>query len=336
VDTPETRYAKSDGIDIAYQSFGTGEVTMVAVPPAVANIDLIWEDAAGSRYLRRLSSFCHFIHFDKRGMGMSERSIGTPTLEQRVDDLRAVMDAEGVERAVIGGLSEGGLMAAYFASTYPERTIGLILNDTFPRLTRTTDYDIGLDESVFEQFVDQWADGWGTPDSMTVGVFCPSKVGDANYFLWNNRFERHTVSPGGLRAMMRLNGELDIRAVLPTISVPTLVIHRTGDLAVPVEHGRYLADQIPDARYVELPGLDHLPWFCAAPSTDRSDGPSKRCAREDPVPCGLLPVCVRCKCAGQTTLGGDASGSQPGGGFPWVTTRGTTAGRLSSPATRRL
>jgi pimeloyl-ACP methyl ester carboxylesterase len=125
VDPPATRYAKSAGLDIAYQIFGTGDVTIVAVPPIVSNIELIWEDAAAARYLRRLSSFSRFIHFDKRGTGMSERSIGNPTLEQRVDDLRAVMDAEGVERAVIGGLSEGGLMAAYFAATHPDRTIGL-------------------------------------------------------------------------------------------------------------------------------------------------------------------------------------------------------------------
>lgn len=258
---PETRYAKSDGIDIAYQSFGTGDVPVVAVPPIVSNIDLVWEDSAAARYLRRLGSFSRFIHFDKRGTGMSERSIGNPLLEERIDDLRAVMDAEGVERAVIAGLSEGGLMAAYFAATYPERTIGLILNDTFARLTRTDGYPIGPTESEFEELLDLWTEGWGTPDSLTVGMFCPSKLGDDDYQRWNSRYERHTVTRSGLRAMMRLNGKLDIRAVLPTISVPTLVIHRTGDLAVPVEHGRYLADHIPNARYVELPGSDHLPWL---------------------------------------------------------------------------
>ena len=261
MDPPATRYAKSAGLDIAYQIFGAGDVTMVAVPPIVSNIELIWEDAAAARYLRRLGSFCRFIHFDKRGTGMSERSIGNPTLEQRVDDLRAVMDAAGVERAVIGGLSEGGLMAAYFAATHPDRTIGLILNGTFARLTSTDGYEIGGVEPFFAQLIDAWAEAWGTPDTLTIGLFCPSKVGDLDYLRWANRFERTTVTPGGLRAMMYLNLDLDIRAVLPTITVPTLVIHRTGDIAVPVEHGRYLAEHIPDARYVELPGLDHLPWF---------------------------------------------------------------------------
>jgi class 3 adenylate cyclase len=260
VDVPETRYARSDGIDIAYQSFGTGDVTLVAVPPIVSNIELIWEDAPAARYLQRLSSFVRLIHFDKRGTGMSERSIGNPTLEERIDDLRAVMDAEGVERAYIGGLSEGGIMAAYFAATHPDRAIGLILNDTFARLTRTDGYEIGPIDEVFDETMEAWAAAWGTPDTLTLGMFAPSRVGDADYLRWLNRFERTTVTPGGLRAMMQLNRELDIRAVLPIISVPTLVIHRVGDLAVPVEHGRYLAEHIPNARYVELPGIDHLPW----------------------------------------------------------------------------
>jgi pimeloyl-ACP methyl ester carboxylesterase len=261
VDVPETKYAKSDGIDIAYQSFGTGDVTMVGVPPIVSNIELVWEDTASARYLRRLGSFARWIHFDKRGTGMSDRSIGNPTLEQRVDDLRAVMDAEGVERAVIGGLSEGGPMAAYFAATQPDRVIGLILNGTFARLTRTDGYDIGAGDESFDLVIDAWAAAWGTPETLTVGIFCPSKMGDVDYLRWLNRFERTTVTPNGLRAMMYLNKELDIRAVLPSINVPTLVIHRTGDIAIPVEHGRYLAENIPNARYVELPGIDHLPWF---------------------------------------------------------------------------
>src|SRR5689334_12661852 len=119
MDVPETRYARSDGIDIAYQAFGDGDIPFVAVPPIVSNIEVIWEDPAAARFLRKFGTFARFIHFDKRGCGMSERSIGNPTLEQRIDDLRAVMDAEGVERAVIGGVSEGGLMAAYFAATHP-------------------------------------------------------------------------------------------------------------------------------------------------------------------------------------------------------------------------
>jgi class 3 adenylate cyclase len=261
VNVPETRYAKSDGLDIAYQSFGAGEHTLVAVPPIVSNIELVWEDAGWARFLRRLGTFCRVIQFDKRGTGMSERSIGNPTLEQRVDDLRAVMDAEGVDAAYIGGLSEGGLMAACFAATYPERTTGLLLEDTFARLTRTDDYPHGPTDDVFCQTMDAWEAGWGTPDTLTVGLFTPSKVGDTEFLRWLNRFERLTVSPGGLRAMMALNQQLDIRHVLPAITVPTIVLHRTGDLAVPVGHGRYLAEHIPNAKYIELPGMDHLPWI---------------------------------------------------------------------------
>jgi len=261
MDAPETRYAKSGDIDIAYQVWGEGDATMVGVPPIVTNIELVWEDPSWNRFLARLGSFARVVHFDKRGTGMSERTIGNPTLEERVDDLRAVMDAEGIEHAYIGGLSEGGLMSAYFAAAFPERTDGLMLLETFARLTRTDDYAIGPTDAIFDEAMDRWAASWGKPDTITISVFTPSKAGDPEFLRWMNRFERLTVSPGGLRAMMALNQELDIRALLPTITVPTIVIHRTGDLAVPVEHGRYLAAHIPNAKLVELPSMDHLPWF---------------------------------------------------------------------------
>jgi len=261
MDVPETRFAKSDGLDIAYQVWGEGDATMVGVPPIVTNIELVWEEPSWNRFLSRLGSFARVVHFDKRGTGMSERTIGNPTLEQRVDDLRAVMDAEGIEHAYIGGLSEGGLLSAYFAAAYPERTDGLLLLDTFARLTRTDDYDIGPTDEFFDQAMDQWAATWGKPETITIAIFTPSKAGDDEFLRWMTRFERLTVSPGGLRAMMALNKELDIRSLLPTINVPTLVVHRTGDLAIPVEHGRYLADHVPGAKLVELPGFDHLPWF---------------------------------------------------------------------------
>ena len=261
MDVPETRYAKSNGLDIAYQMFGEGEQVVIGLPPIVSNIELAWEEPSWARFLRRLGSFSRFIHFDKRGTGMSERSIGNPTLEQRIDDLRAVMDAAEVEHAYIGGLSEGGLMCAYFAATYPERTDGLVLLDSFARLTRTDGYDAGPTDDVFETTMDAWAAGWGTADTMTIGLFAPSKAGDAEFLRWLNRFERLTVSPGGLRAMMALNQELDVRSVLPTITAPTRVLHRTGDRAINIAHGRYLADHIPNATFVELPGIDHLPWF---------------------------------------------------------------------------
>ena len=260
MDVPETRYAKSDGIDIAYQHFGEG-VPFVAVPPIVSNVELVWEDPSAARFLRRLGSFCHVVHFDKRGTGMSERSIGNPTLEQRIDDLRAVMDAVGMEQAYIGGISEGGLMAAYFAATHPERTLGLTLYGTFPKLPAADDYPIGLPAEFFDELMVNWSNTWGTPESVTVDLFAASKVDDADYRRWMNRYERNTVTPSGLLAMMRLNLDLDIRGVLPSINVPTLVLHRSGDLAVSVEYGRYLAERIPNARYVEFPGTDHLPYI---------------------------------------------------------------------------
>jgi class 3 adenylate cyclase len=211
--------------------------------------------------MRRLASFSRVIHFDKRGCGGSERNVGVPTLEERIDDLRAVMDAERVERAAIGGLSEGGPMCILFAATYPERVSHLVLGATAPTFRGSDEYPHVPYPDVLRKVVDQWAERWGTPRTLTVPMMAPSMIGDDRYVRLVNRVERGSVSPNGFRAMMALNMELDVRPVVPSLQVPTLIVHRKGDLAVPVANGRWLAEHIPHARYVELEGNDHLPWI---------------------------------------------------------------------------
>jgi len=260
LDRPETKYAQSGDIAIAYQAFGDGPVAFVGVPPIISCVELTWEDAEMARFLRRLGSFTRFVHFDKRGFGGSDRTVGAPTLEERVDDLRAVMDAEGIERAALGGISEGGPMVMMFAALHPERVSHLILCSTTASFRGGDDYPHYPPPEMVEAFVEEWTAKWGTPETLTVPVFTPSKVGDEQFLRWANRYERASTTPGGLRAMMRLNLEIDIRPILPLIRVPTLVLHRRGDRVIPVVNGRWLAEQIGGARYVELEGDDHIPW----------------------------------------------------------------------------
>lgn len=258
---PETRYARNGDVHLAYQEFGEGPVTLVGLPPIVSNIEVIWEHPDSARFLRRLGQFSRFVHYDKRGQGLSDRDTGIPTIDERIDDLAAVMDAAGVERAALAGISEGGSTAALFAATYPERVSHLILCATFARLPWAPDYEFGFPPDVGPMISRAWAEHWGTPETATLRMACPSKADEPGFVRWLNRFERQTTTPGGLLAALRWIGEFDIRPVLETIQAPTLVIHRTDDTMVPVAHGRYLADHIPGARYVELDGTDHLPWF---------------------------------------------------------------------------
>ena len=246
---------------IAYQVFGSGPVTFVGVPPVISAIEQHWEEPRSLRFLRRLGSFARVIHFDKRGSGSSERNVGTPTLEERIDDLRAVMDAERVERAAIGGLSEGGPMCIMFAAMYPERVSHLVLGASTPTFRGSDEYPHMPYPIVMRKIVDRWAELWGTPDTLTIPMMAPSMLGDERYVRYVNRVERASVSPNGLRAIMALNMELDVRPLVQSLQVPTLVVHRQGDVAVPVANGRWLAANIPNARYVELEGDDHLPWI---------------------------------------------------------------------------
>ena len=257
---PETKYARSGDVHVAYQVWGEGPLTFVSVNPVISAIELSWEEPHFERFLRRLGSFCRVIHFDKRGCGGSDRVVGAPTLEDRVDDLRAVMDAEGVEMAAIGGTSEGGAMAIMFAALYPERVSHLVLCNTAATLRGSADYPHFPAPDVVYPIVEAWAEGWGTPQTLTLTLFAPSMVGDERFLRWLNRYERAASSPAGIKAMMRLNVEIDTRPVVSAIRVPTLVLHRRDDPVVSIDNGRWLAADIDGARFVELDGSDHFHW----------------------------------------------------------------------------
>jgi class 3 adenylate cyclase len=225
----------------------------------VSHLDCAWEHPRFAEFGRRLASFSRTIVFDKRGSGLSDRIPGVATLEERMDDVRAVLDALGSERAAVLGVSEGGPMSVLFAATYPERTSALVLYGTMAKFTASADYPWGFPVDSFEQLVGTLIGSWGRPDSPVIPLLAPTLAGDEHFREFWARFERAAASPGAFAALMRMNAEIDVRHVLPTIRVPALVLHRTGDSAVSVDQGRYIAERIPGAKYVELPGTDHLP-----------------------------------------------------------------------------
>lgn len=257
---PEVRYAKSGDVHIAYQQVSeSGAVDLVAIPPLVSNMELVWEEPRLARYLRGLASFSRYVHFDKRGTGMSDRAIGHATLEERMEDTRAVMDTVGLDRAAVMGFSQGGPMAIVFAATYPERTSALVLFGTFARILNAPDFDLGWPREMVDGFLERYVTSWGTPETLTLPFYAPSMLGDAQYLRWLNRYERQSATPNDVRAMFEMDLEIDVREVLHTIRVPSLVIHRSGDRVCRVEQARWIAQQIPGAEYIELPGEDHFP-----------------------------------------------------------------------------
>lgn len=266
---PDTRYAKSGDVHIAYQVVGNGTVDLVFLPGWITHVELAWEEPAQARFRRRLAAFTRLIVFDKRGIGLSDRvpPEKLPILEERMDDVRAVMDAVGSERAALFGVSEGGPISALFAATYPERTAALILYGSFARagahLMTADELEARL--AAIER---DW------PHSIDPAVPAPSAVDD-DYRQWWYRFMKYSASPGAAAALLRMNSQIDIRYVLPAIRVPTLVMYRRDarfghgaaawrqqgeDVLLPAQEGRYIAEHIPQAKLVELPGIDHLPW----------------------------------------------------------------------------
>jgi pimeloyl-ACP methyl ester carboxylesterase len=258
--TPETRYAKSGEVSIAYQVVGDGALDLVFVMGWVSNIDEFWTEPAFARFLRRLASFARLIVFDKRGTGLSDRvhEAQLPTLEERMDDVRAVMDAVGSPRAALLGVSEGGPMCALFAATYPERTAALVMVGSYPRRLVAPDYPWGRTPEAHEQALAAVERDWGGP--VLLDARAPSLAHDPAFRRWWTTFLTRSASPSAAVALTKMNAEIDVRAVLPTIRVPTLLVHRTGDRTLPVEASRYMASRIPGAKLVELPGDDHLPW----------------------------------------------------------------------------
>lgn len=257
---PETKYAQSGDVNIAYQTLGNAPLDLVFVMGWVSHLEYFWKEPRFARFLRRLASFSRLILFDKRGTGLSDRVPlnELPTLEQRMDDVRAVMDAVGSERAALFGVSEGGPMSALFAATYPEKTSALVMIGTYAKRVRDDDYPWAPTVEEREHFFEEMREHWGGP----VGIEerAPSAATDPHFRDWWAEYLRMGASPGAALALTKMNAEIDVRQVLPTVRVPTLVIHREGDLCLKVEEGRYVAAAIPGARYVELPGEDHLPF----------------------------------------------------------------------------
>jgi len=255
---PETRYAKSGTLNIAYQTFGEGDGYLVVIPGWASHVEYMWSMPDIPEFLNRLGSFSKVIILDRRGTGLSDPVLNMPTLEERMDDVRAVMDAAGASRASLFGISEGGPMAMVFAATFPERVDHLILFGTFAKLTETEGYTAGIIEADAKKFVSGVARHWGNGKSAR--IFLPSQAHDEAFLERWGRIERNSMGPGAALRLMELNTITDVRDVLPTIGVSTLVLHRTGDLATPLPLGRYLADNIKGAKMVELPGQDHMAW----------------------------------------------------------------------------
>jgi pimeloyl-ACP methyl ester carboxylesterase len=252
-ETPIVRYARSGDLTIAYQVLGDGPSDLVWVPGLIGHLELEWEEPRMARLFRRLAAFSRFIRFDKRGAGLSERVIGAPTLEERMEDVRIVMDAVGSERAALLGVSEGGPMSIMFAATYPERTLALILYGTFAKWLAEAGY-AGFDS--IEPLMDALTTKWGTGASLE--FFARKWASNERARAQMARVERGAASPRSVRAMLEVIGATDVRTILPTISVPTLVVARTDDFLEVHGFGRYLAAHIPGAQYFEQPG-EHLP-----------------------------------------------------------------------------
>ena len=257
-ETPETRYAKSGEYHIAYQVVGSGPIDLVFIPGFISNVEHGWEYPPLAHFYRRLASFSRLIIFDKRGTGLSDPVPlqQLPTLEERMDDVRAVMDAAGSKRAALVGVSEGGPMSLLFAATYPERTVAMVLIATFARVAWAPDYPLGTQPEPWHALLARMEEGWGK--GVLLSSFANSLAGDAAARQWWGRFQRQAASPGAAVAVMRMVYELDTRSILPAVRVPTLVLHRSGDRLVPAGLARYLAANIPGAEYVELPGSDHF------------------------------------------------------------------------------
>jgi class 3 adenylate cyclase len=258
VNGPETRYAKSGDVNIAYQVVGDGPLDLVLVPGFVSHLENDWEEPRSAHFLERLASFSRLIRFDKRGTGLSDRPPGLPDLETRMDDVRVVMDAVGSKQAALFGYSEGGPMCILFSATYPQRNSALILYGTYAmRRDPHADYPWAPTWKQRQAYAEEVEQTWG--DEADLGTMAPNA--DEAMIRWWRARARASASPGAARDLVLMNSQIDVRPVLPTIRAPTLVVHRTGDRDSRVEEGRYIADHIPGARFVELSGEDHVPWI---------------------------------------------------------------------------
>jgi pimeloyl-ACP methyl ester carboxylesterase len=257
---PDVAYARSGDVNIAYEVVGEGPQDLVLVSGFVSHLQLDWEEPRVACFLERLASFSRLIRFDKRGTGLSDRPGGLPDLETRMDDVRAVMDAAGSERATLFGSSEGGPMSMLFAATHPSRTAALILYGTYAkRRDPDDDYPWAPTWEERQRYAAEIEQSWGWEADMK--RMTPSA--DEAMAEWWARRAQAAASPGAARDLILMNSQVDVRRVLPRVTVPTLVLHRTGDIDARVEEGRYIAERIPGARFAALAGNDHVPWIDA-------------------------------------------------------------------------
>lgn len=257
LDLPETRYARSGGLNLAYQIMGNGPIDLILVPGMIAHLEFLHDLPGYTNFLRRLAAFARVVTFDKSGQGLSDRYLGMPSFEQRIDDIRAIMEAVGSRRAVLLGCSEGGPISIMFAATYPKQVTHLVLFGSFARFASAPDYPFRLSKEEILRGVEEiWMRNWGTGISMR--YFLPSYTNSPDVVRQYAKLERLTFSPGALKMMFQYNVEIDVRDVLSAVRVPTLVLHRQADL-VAAENGRFLASHIPGAKFVEYSDCgDHL------------------------------------------------------------------------------
>jgi pimeloyl-ACP methyl ester carboxylesterase/DNA-binding CsgD family transcriptional regulator len=255
---PETGYAKSGNVSIAYQVVGQGPLDLVLVHGFVSHLDAAWEEPHLSQFLNRLASFSRLILFDKRGTGLSDPVSEPPTFAERMDDVRAVMDAVGSERAALMGISEGGPLSIVFSCTHPERTTALIAYGSYARWLADVDYPWGRSPEQFAGFLKGIERAWETGEWWI--SHNPTALANPRYREWWARYLRASASPGMATALVKMNSQIDVRDMLPGVSVPTLILHRTMEQWFDIGNARYLAERIPGARLVELPGVDHVPW----------------------------------------------------------------------------
>ena len=249
------RFARVDGAAIAYQTWGSGPARVVAVPPLAQNVELTWERPEYQVFFARLGRFAHVLHFDKRGTGASDRPDRMPTVDQRVEDVVAVMDAAGFDRAHLLGISEGGPVTVALAATYPDRVETLALFGSGARIVG----DLTEDERTERQaLVRYFHERWGTEDSVTLDVFAPSIADDPGYRAWESRYERQSATPGALAEVLEMSEAIDVRSLLDSVTVPTLLVHRRDDPVVSVERARETVALMPRARLVEVEGADHF------------------------------------------------------------------------------
>jgi pimeloyl-ACP methyl ester carboxylesterase/DNA-binding CsgD family transcriptional regulator len=255
---PETRYAKSGELSIAYQVHGSGPTDLLFVQGFVSNIDVAWEEPHLAQYLNRLASFSRLIIFDKRGTGLSDPSPTAPTFAQRMDDIRAVLEAAGSQRAALLGVSEGGPLSIVYACANPEKTSALILYGSYARWMADPDYPWGRTREQYEDFLASIERSWASGEPWI--RHNPTVLANERYQAWWGRYLRSSASPAMAAALVRMNAQIDVRQFLGHVSVPTLVLHRSKEKWFDIGNGRYLADHIPGAKLIELPGVDHVPW----------------------------------------------------------------------------